>query len=135
VPLLRRDYALWRELEAASGAELMTQTGLLCIGEPEGALLRGLEEGYAAHESEHERLSPGEAMGRFPQFSLPDHVACYWDPHGGFLRPEACIRGHVDGGVRGAATLIEGETVVAIRAVGDGVEVTTMQRTFHAGKV
>jgi len=135
VPLLRRAYALWRELEAASGAELMTQTGLLCIGEPDGALIRGLEECYAAHEIEHERLSPGEAMRRFPQFALPDHVACYWDPHGGFLRPDACIRGHVDGAVRAGATLIEWETVVAIRAVGDGVEVTTTQRTFRAGKV
>jgi monomeric sarcosine oxidase len=126
---------LWRELEAESGAELMTVTGLLCIGEPGGALIRGLEQCYSAHEIEHERLGSDEAMHRFPQFALPDHLACYWDPHGGFLRPEACIRAHVDGAIRAGAKLIEGETVVAIRPVRNGVEVTTKQRTLHAQKV
>lgn len=135
VPLLRRAYELWRELENGSALELMTLTGLLCIGEPEGALIRGLEECYTAHEIEHERLSLGDAMRRFPQFALPEHVACYWDPHGGFLRPEACIRAHVDGAASAGATLIEGETVIAIRPGRNGVEVTTTQRSFHAGKV
>ncbi len=53
VPLLQRAYSLWRELEAESEADLMTLTGLLCIGEPGGALIRGLELCYAAHEIEH----------------------------------------------------------------------------------
>jgi sarcosine oxidase len=114
---------------------LITLTGLLCIGEPDGALVRGLKQCYAAHEIEHERLSPGEAMRRFPQFALADHLACYWDPHGGFLRPEACIRAHVDGAVRAGATLIEGETVTAIQPGGTGVEVITTQRTLHTQKV
>jgi sarcosine oxidase len=137
VPLLRRAYALWRELEGESGAELMTLTGLLCIGEPGSALIRGLEECYAAHEIEHERLSPEEAMNRFRQFSLPEEAACYWDPHGGYLRPEACIRAHVDGAVHAGATLIEGEMVTAIRpgSGGEDVEVTTTQRTLRAQKV
>src|SRR5215218_3975653 len=49
VPLLRRAYALWRELESESGAELMTLTGLLCIGESDSDLIRGLEQCYGAH--------------------------------------------------------------------------------------
>lgn len=135
VPLLGRAYALWREVEGESGSELMTLTGLLCIGEPDGALIRGLEECYAAHQIEHERLTPGESMRRHPAFTLPDHVACYWDPHGGFLRPEACIRAHVSGAIRAGATLSEGETVLNIRPSGEGVEVTTTKRTLLAQKV
>src|SRR5215207_5632620 len=68
VPLLRRAYTLWRELESECGVEIMTLNGLLCIGDPDGALIRGLERSYAAHAIEHERLSPREAMRRFPQF-------------------------------------------------------------------
>jgi sarcosine oxidase len=112
VPLLRRAYALWRELEAESGTELMTLNGLLCLGEPDGGLIRGLEQCYAAHAIEHERLSPRDAMRRFPQFAIGDHLACYWDTHGGFLRPEACVRAHVDRANRAGATLIEGVTGV-----------------------
>ena len=135
VPLLRRAYGLWRELEAEKGVELMRLTGLLCIGEPEGALIRGLERCYAAHAIEYERLSAGEAMHRFPQFALPNDVSCYWDPFGGFLRPEACVRAHVDGAMRAGATLIEGEAVTAIEPGRKGVEVRMTQQTFTAQKV
>lgn len=135
VPLLRRAYALWRELEAESGADLMTLTGLLCVGEPHGALIRGLEQCYAAHEIEHERLSPDEATRRFPQFALSECLACYWDPFGGFLRPEACVRTHVDGAIRAGATLIEGEAVIGIEPSRNGVAVRTTQRTLVAQKV
>ena len=135
VPLLRRAYALWRELEAQSGAELMTLPGMLCIGEPEGALIRGLEQCYGAHEIEHERLSPGEAMRRFPQFALSEGLACYWDPYGGFLRPEMCVRAHAEGALRAGAALIEGEMVMGIQPRGDEVSVRTTQRTLRARKV
>jgi sarcosine oxidase len=135
VPLLRRAYELWRELEATSGAQLMTLNGLLCMGEPKGNLIRGLEQCYAAHRIEHERLSAAEAMKRFPQFALPEDAACYWDPYGGFLRPEACVRAHVDGATRAGATLLEGETVTAIEPNGGGVTVRTLGRTLTAAKV
>ena len=41
VPLLRRTYALWRELEAASGKSLLHVTGIVEIGRPEGELVTG----------------------------------------------------------------------------------------------
>src|SRR6267142_1485758 len=41
VPLLRRAYALWRELAAESGRRLLAVTGIAEIGPPEGALVRG----------------------------------------------------------------------------------------------
>src|SRR5262245_18435938 len=40
VPLLRRAYALWRELEGASGRQLLHLTGIAEIGPPTGALVR-----------------------------------------------------------------------------------------------
>src|SRR3954447_1732770 len=53
VPVLRRAYELWRELEGASGGSLMTLNGLLCLGEPEGSFIQGLERCYATHTIEH----------------------------------------------------------------------------------
>src|SRR5437773_4955378 len=41
VPLLRRAYTLWRELEAASGRKLLHITGIVEIGPPEGTLMQG----------------------------------------------------------------------------------------------
>ena len=39
VPLVRRAYALWRELEAASGQKLLTVTGIAEMGPPDGVLV------------------------------------------------------------------------------------------------
>src|SRR5437667_10209680 len=41
VPLLRRAYALWRELEAQSGRNLLHITGIAEIGPHDGALMHG----------------------------------------------------------------------------------------------
>jgi sarcosine oxidase len=41
VPLLRRAYALWRELEQESGRRLLHRTGIVEIGTPEGNLVKG----------------------------------------------------------------------------------------------
>src|SRR6267154_5143089 len=41
VPLLRRAYELWRELESACGQQLLHVTGIAEIGAPDGTLVRG----------------------------------------------------------------------------------------------
>src|SRR5712692_5800549 len=42
VPLLQRAYGLWRQLETETGADLLTSTGGLAIGPPDGALVSGV---------------------------------------------------------------------------------------------
>ncbi|HEV7403382.1 MAG TPA: N-methyl-L-tryptophan oxidase [Chthoniobacteraceae bacterium] len=135
IPVLRRAYELWRELEAAGGEPLMTLNGLLCFGEPEGPLIQGLERCYGAHMIDHERLSPAEAMRRFPQFAIPEDAACYFDPYGGFLRPEACVRAHVAGATAAGATLLGDDPVISLRQQTGSVEVRTSRQTLHARKV
>src|SRR5215470_10472503 len=41
VPLLRAAYPLWRELETRSGQALLTITGIVEMGAPEGDLING----------------------------------------------------------------------------------------------
>lgn len=135
VPLLRRAYALWRELEKESGKSLMALNGLVCIGEAQSAFVKGLERCYATHEIPHERLTPAEAMKRAPQFQIPEDSECYWDPFGGYLRADECTMAHVELAARAGATLIQRESVVAIEHHAKGVTVRTNKRTLRAGKV
>ena len=135
VPVLRRAYELWRELESETGESLMTLTGMLCIGEAESPLMQGLERCYATHVIDHERLTPEEAMRRFPHFQISRELACYWDPYGGFLRPEACVRAHLAGARRAGATLHEETRVEAIEADAGGVTVRTSSGTMTAAKI
>src|SRR5882672_744799 len=63
VPLLRRAYELWRELEAASGRRLLHITGIAEIGPPESALVRGTLAAAHLHALRHEVLAAPELMG------------------------------------------------------------------------
>src|ERR1700719_5048403 len=60
VPLLRRAYALWRELEARAGRPLLQITGIAEIGPPEGNLVKGTLASAHAHALEHEILTAPE---------------------------------------------------------------------------
>lgn len=135
VPVLRRAYELWRELETAAGESLMTLPGLLCIGEPDGPFIRGLETCYATHDLPHERWTAAQAMTRFPQFHLPEDAACYWDPLGGYLRADACVRAHARLAQQHGADILENEEVIAIEDDGCGVTVRTKGQTLRAAKV
>src|ERR1051326_1552070 len=53
VPLLHRAYALWSELEAESGQDLLTITGGLMIGPPESELVSGALHSARLHGLEH----------------------------------------------------------------------------------
>src|ERR1051326_7043348 len=70
VPLLRRSYALWRELEADSGRKLMRVTGILEIGLPGGRLIAGTLGAIQEHDLAHEILDSAETMRRFPAFRI-----------------------------------------------------------------
>jgi len=55
VPLLRRAYAQWRELETAAGRRLLHVTGIAEIGPPSGTLVQGTLA--SAHLSTDQRAS------------------------------------------------------------------------------
>src|ERR1700726_2765457 len=56
VPLLRRAYENWRTLERASGADLMTITGILEAGIPGSAVVQGSLAAARLHGLPHEVL-------------------------------------------------------------------------------
>ncbi len=135
IPLVNRAYELWRELEAESGAKLLVQSGLLLSGKPDSGLIRGLESCYRVHSLPHERLDAPEAMKRFPQFTLPEDHAVYWDPEGGYLRVEGCVDKHVQMAQKHGADVLIHEDVLGWRSDKDGVSITTTKRELHASKL
>src|SRR3712207_3589534 len=78
VPLLRRAYELWEQLERETGQELMTLTGGLMIGRRESELVSGSVKSAEEHELPYELLDAGEIRVRFPALSPdPEIVALY----------------------------------------------------------
>jgi sarcosine oxidase len=133
VPLLRRAYALWRELEQASGRALLHITGIAEIGLPEGALVRGTLAAARIHGLRHEVLTAAELTRRFPALRLPtEHVAVV-QPDGGYLKVEPSIAAQIALAASAGAEVRSGETVRTIEPRGDTVRIVTERRSLDAG--
>ncbi|GGD16973.1 N-methyl-L-tryptophan oxidase [Aureimonas glaciei] len=135
VPLLHRAYANWRALEAASGAELLTVSGILQIGRPDSGIVAGTIASCELHGLPHEVLDAAAMARRFPAMRLePDEVAVL-EPQGGFLRPEAAVTAHLKVAVGAGAVLRLGEKVTAIEPDDAGVTIETEHSRVRARKV
>jgi sarcosine oxidase len=132
VPLVRRAHELWRELEDRSGSSLMTITGGIMIGPPDGSVVRGTLRSAEEHELPHEILTPAKVRERFPAFHLAKGLVAVFDPRAGFLDPEACNRAHVKLARDAGADARFSEPALDWIADGGGVRVTTSYGAYTA---
>src|SRR3954470_19057619 len=91
VPLARRAYEKWRELEELSGESILTVTGILEAGWPGSEVVKGSVAASRLHGLEYELLDGAEITRRFPAFRLPPSWTGVVQPQGGILRPERAI--------------------------------------------
>ena len=135
VPLVRRAHDLWRELEERSGAALMTITGGLMIGPPNGAVVSGTLRSAAEHSLQHEVLTPEATRQRFPAFRLADDLVAVLDPRAGYLDPDACNKAHIDVAREAGAEARFNEPVQQWLPEGEGVRVTTTVGSYLADRL
>ena len=133
VPLLRRTYELWRELEAECGRPFMHIIGIAEIGPPDGEVVAGTLRASRQHALPHEVLDAKEVMRRFPAFRIPDHYAGVVQPDGGFLEVEPSIAAMVALAKAKGAQVRTGEPVRAIEPTPHGVRIETSRETVEAG--
>jgi sarcosine oxidase len=68
VPLVRRAYQGWYDLEQRQGVHLVTSCPCLTIGPPDGELVSGVRRSAAEHGLPIDNLSPAELAQRYPAF-------------------------------------------------------------------
>jgi sarcosine oxidase len=96
VPLVRRAWTLWRQLEAESGQSLLRMTGGLYVGRPDSSLVSGVLASVRAHGLAHELLEASEAMARFPGLRLAPEQVAVFEPEAGLIDPEAAVAAMLD---------------------------------------
>jgi sarcosine oxidase len=133
VPLVRRAYELWHELEGRAPGALLVRTGGLSIGRRDGAVFSGALRSVREHGLHHEVLEPAELRARYPAFAPSEDMAAVLEPRAGLLRVEQCLAALQEGAVRAGAVLRHGETVLGWRADGSGVAVRTTGGEYEAG--
>lgn len=145
VPFVLRSHEIWRELEQETGVELMVQCGVLILAKSSGtAVVHGkgdfLRRTIAVAERfaiPHDVLRAEAVMQRFPQFRLRGDEVGYFEPGGGYVRPEACVEAQLAMAKRRGATVRTGTQATRIERDGSGVCVTTQggDRFFAAEAV
>ena len=137
VPLLRRAYELWHELEQLSGERLLITTGSIEGGPEDGPLFQGALEAARIHDLPHEVLDVAELRRRFPaygDFEPSTHVVLQRD--GGFLLAERTLLAHINQAVRHGAELHFHEPVLDWEPTADGgVRVASARAAYEADRL
>lgn len=140
VPLVRRSHEIWQELEARTGEGLFGQVGFLAVsgsGPDHGSAdyvdrVTAVAQGEGIH---HEVIDAAEARRRYPWLNAGDGDRVYFEPEGGFLRPEHCVFAQLRLASAAGAKLMLDTPVRAIVAQGDHIELRTDNQTILAGRV
>jgi sarcosine oxidase len=138
-----RSHEIWRELEAETGLDLLTQNGFLAIS---GAGQRSANHGVAkfldatvaaakAARVSYEILDAATVRKRYPAFNVADGDDAYHDDVSGFVRPERCVTAQLQRAAALGADLALNERVVSFSQADGSVTVKTDRRTCQAGQL
>jgi sarcosine oxidase len=142
-PLVRRSHAIWRDLEAETGQDLLTQCGGLVIEAAGGGAAGHHRHDFLSatiacanhYGIPHERLDASEVTARFPQFKLDGDESAYYEPGAGFVRPERCVDAQLTVAERLGAEVRRDERVLAIESTAGVVRVRTDREVYEAPRV
>lgn len=141
-PLALRSHEIWRDIEAETGANLLTITGGLIISSPARTARLHVDDFFANTVAAaqrfgiaHELFDTAEIRRRFPQFRVRDGEQGYFEPGAGFLRPEACVAAQLQLARRFGAEIRTNERVLGFEPLADSVLVHTSHDTIRTKKL
>jgi sarcosine oxidase len=125
VPLLRRSYQLWDELDPT----LLNRCGVLYMGQGDGAVIRGVLASANEYRLNVEVVDSADV----PQYTLPSGATAVFEADAGWLPVERCVQLHLDRAIAIGAEHRSGETVTGWQRDGDTVSVDTASGRYRAG--
>ena len=143
VPFAARSHEIWREVEQEVGEDLLTQCGYVMIAPPGTTTLHHGHSDFLGHTIEvarrhairHEVLDAAAVHARFPALTPRPGEMAYWEPEGGFVRPEACVAAQLRLAAANGATILTDTPALAIHHRADGVVVETPTGTVEAAQL
>ncbi|QEL13194.1 N-methyl-L-tryptophan oxidase [Limnoglobus roseus] len=128
VPLLKRAWERWYDLEQLTGRHLLTECGCLSIGPSDGELVCGVKAAVATHGLRIENRDE-------PAFRVPAGCETVFETQAGFLMVEECVRAYLDAATASGAEVHAEETVLGWQSDGNGIAVRTTRGTYYTAKL
>jgi sarcosine oxidase len=135
LPIGKRTFELWRELERASGESLLRMTGEVQLRDLAGAPEQAAQIERMREQGHWKVLSETDLASRYPGFRLADGIAAVHEETSGYVLSEAGILASIAVARQHGATIHIGEEVTGWAVDGDGVRVTTNKDTYRAGRL
>lgn len=135
VPLLRRAYELWRELENLIEERLLFITGSIDAGPENGEIVSGSLHSCTVHHLPYELLSSKSVRRRFPGYRLATDMVAVYQPDGGFVLSERSIVAHVVAAQQLGAHVHAHERTIEWKSDNAGVRVVTEQGRYKAKRL
>eukprot|EP01035_Chromulina_nebulosa_P020848 gene20848-27019_t len=149
VPLMKRSFQLWRDLENYEinnkhsiypelqiNENLLHMTGGLMIGHHSSKVVKGTLESVKQHNLLHEVLSKDEMSIRFPLFKLSSDEIAIYESEAGYLIPEQCISTHCHRATAFGAKLQYNEAMISWSNIDNNIiEVLTSKSTYRTKKL
>ena len=135
VPLLKRSYERWRELERIAGEQLLWQTGSIDVGPESSVVFLGSRAACEEHRLAHEVLDSLQLMRRFPGYRLEPGMVGIFQPDGGFLVPERCVVNYLELARQRGASVVTRERVIDWTASVGGASVRTTGGEYSARRL
>lgn len=129
-----RAHRLWNELEDQVETQLLVQSGVLNIADPDLHSFQGRLAEAAKHNVPAIKLDADEIRKRWPGFTIPDHFEAMYEPAAGYLRSEACVDAYKRLTLAYGAELLTHSAVSGITARRGSVVVHTRNGKFHGAK-
>jgi len=134
VPLVRRAYELWEELQRDMDTQLLLQTGGVMVGPERGPLFRGALESAVTHGVAHEVLDATALAKRFPAYLPRADWLGLLEHRAGMLFPERCIEAQLAKARELGVVLRLNEKVVRWRN-GQRVSIETANGTYEVERL
>jgi sarcosine oxidase len=135
VPLLRRAYELWREIENLTRERLLIITGGIDAGTEDSPTVVGSLLACEMHHLPHQYWTAAELHRRFPGCRLPDDMVAVYQPDGGFVLAERSIVNYVRTALSHSAEVHAHEKVTSWEPQNGGVKVLTDRGSYWARRL
>ena len=135
VPLLRRAYELWSEIESVTGEQLLYKTGSIDTAPSGHEVFEGSLESCLLHDIPHRVLNHVQINEQFPGYQLPPGHMGLLQEDGGFVLSERSIVAYANAAMSAGAEIHAREVVTGWESDQGGVRVFTDRSEYTAERL
>jgi len=135
VPLLRRAYELWSEIESVTGEQLLYKTGSIDTAPSGHEVFEGSLESCLLHDIPHRVLNHAQINEEFPGYQLPPGHMGLLQGDGGFVLSERSIVAYANAAMSTGAEIHAREVVSGWEPDQGGVRVFTDRGEYTAERL